>query len=95
MACYIRPCTKDPMYSCKQCGGLVCEDHGWRVGTQKECLCDNCIAVATNSLSATLAVYVASLPRSKVVLSRHPALREVIPGVQTALQQLSNALVEK
>jgi hypothetical protein len=43
--CYI--CKKgnvdsDPIYSCNNCGGLVCEDHGRYFAHSKHCSCTSC-----------------------------------------------------
>ena len=50
--CYI--CKKgnvdsDPLYSCNNCGGLVCEDHGRYFAHSKHCYCTSCFPRNANA----------------------------------------------
>jgi len=71
MSCY--QCDKEPKYTCKTCGGLVCEDHGSRIDSNNICLCTKCpqagVSVTANLLVAYLDVLFRLYDREDATLS--------------------------
>jgi hypothetical protein len=53
--CYIHGAGthRDAYYGCNNCGGLVCEDHGYRDHTTMNCWCEDCLpTLVANAVGA-------------------------------------------
>lgn len=78
---------EDPMYSCNNCGGLVCVEHGFRDNQSQNCWGDYCLPL----LSAQILNTTASTLRSDINFAEFREIaRSQISDINRLRQAISN-----